>query len=99
MFDVKNKSTNSGIAAGCTINVLIALVLFAGFVFAGMSIFGRVLEFAWGYIGLVQWLLLGPLIGKLRRDGEVEMAKGMAIAGGITMLLNGGCWAVMLTVH
>ncbi len=99
MFDSRKDSVNTGVVAGCTLNVLLGLLLFiAMFRQAGKGEAGKVLEFALGGIGITQWVALGPCIYRLRGNGEAEMAKGMAIAGGITMLLSGGCWALVL-VH
>src|SRR5262249_60596817 len=56
------------------------------------------LEFPFGwvsplFIGVTQFLYLGPLIYRKRKEREYEFVKGIWICSGVTILLNSICWA------
>ncbi|MGB3292125.1 MAG: hypothetical protein WBB01_03915 [Phormidesmis sp.] len=59
---------------------------------AGIAVFG-----IFG-IGLTQLLYVVPLCIWLHRQGRVDTAKGVIIGAVLTLLLNGGCFIVMLEV-
>jgi hypothetical protein len=46
-------------------------------------------------IGVSQWLYLGPAIWFARRRGKSRTAAGLAIGGGITLLLNSACFGAL----
>jgi len=46
-------------------------------------------------IGLSQWLYLGPAIWIALRKGRRRTAAGLAIGGGITLLLNSACFGTL----
>ncbi len=46
-------------------------------------------------IGVSQWLYLGPGIWFARSRGRSRTAAGLAIGGGITLLLNTACFGVL----
>lgn len=46
-------------------------------------------------IGLSQWLYLGPAIWFARHRGVPRTAAGLAIGGGITLLLNSACFGML----
>lgn len=47
------------------------------------------------FIGLSQWLYLGPAIWIALRKGRRRTAAGFAIGGGITLLLNSACFGTL----
>jgi hypothetical protein len=47
------------------------------------------------FIGLSQWLYLGPAIWIFWRKGRRRTAAGLAIGGGITLLLNSACFGTL----
>ena len=48
-------------------------------------------------IGVSQWLYLGPAIWFAQRRGLSRTAAGLAIGGGITLLLNATCFGLLWT--
>jgi hypothetical protein len=48
-------------------------------------------------IGVTQALWLVPMVLRARRSGQHARAKGMLLMAAITLLLNGGCFGVLLT--
>jgi hypothetical protein len=48
-------------------------------------------------IGLTQALWLVPMVLRARQSGQHARAKGMLLVAAITLLLNGGCFGVLLT--
>lgn len=48
-------------------------------------------------IGLSQALWLTPMVLRARQNGQHARAKGMLLMAAITLLLNGGCFGVLLT--
>jgi hypothetical protein len=45
-----------------------------------------------GGIGVVQLAYIVPLYMHLKKNGQINTAKGLIIAASITVLLNVGCW-------
>jgi len=48
------------------------------------------------WIGVTQWIYLLPLQFWLRKTSRPLQAKGVLIAGALTLLLNGACWGWFL---
>jgi len=86
-----------GLAVGLGTNALfgLALPLLALSVFGNvdalglLGVLGGLVAFG---IGLSQWLWLVPMIRKARGQKEDARAKGLLVAGAITVLLNGACF-------
>jgi hypothetical protein len=56
----------------------------------------------WGmplYVGVTQFIYLGPLIYRERKKRPPEFVKGMWIASAVTFLLNASCWAWFSTLR
>ena len=58
----------------------------------------KVVQFLLLGIGLTQLLWPTPLWLTYKRSGKTESAKGVLVAGGITFLLNAGCWGIIALV-
>jgi hypothetical protein len=48
-------------------------------------------------IGIVQCLWVIPAYVTYRNRGETETAKGILIAAGLVLLVNGSCWGLMMS--
>ena len=46
--------------------------------------------------GLIQWAWLAPLWYSMRNNGELAMARGLAITGLVLTLLWGGCTGLLM---
>jgi len=78
-----------GIAIGGVWNVCALAISFAlVFILIGIPIFAG--------FGLVQYFWIVPLYEKYKGRGEIETAKGILIASGITVLLSAACWGSMI---
>ena len=85
-----------GVAKGVFLSVVLHLVAFIVIAVIGASIEPQdgallVLPFI-AFVGVTQWLYLGPVIWLLRRRGSTAVAKGVMIAGGLATLGTGLCY-------
>ena|ERR1041384_5008320 len=69
------------------------LAIVAGFLTMGLLV-GYIVLLGFGVVQLA-WIV--PMYLKYKRSGETETAKGILIAAGVTILLQGGCYAFVAT--
>jgi hypothetical protein len=88
-----------GVARGCLLSVLLHPVALIVIGIIGTAIDRRegallVLPFL-AFIGLTQWVYLGPAAWLLRRRGTTAVAKGVVIGGGVVTLGSTLCYGGM----
>ncbi|MEZ0369951.1 MAG: hypothetical protein ACAI44_12765 [Candidatus Sericytochromatia bacterium] len=79
--------------------MLLVPVLHLGAVFVSMAVSapfrGYPFIFFLAGIGLFQCLYILPLAWYLKRKQRPELAMGLLLGAGLSLLLNGLCWAVL----
>ena len=85
-----------GVVRGFFLTFLVHLVAFIAIGIIGTSIDKQeggllVLPFI-AFVGITQWIYLGPLAWWLRRRGSIATMKGVMIAGGLATLGTGLCY-------
>jgi hypothetical protein len=88
-----------GVAGGCLLSVLLHPIVLIVVGIIGTAIDRRegallVLPFI-AFVGLTQWLYIGPVAWLLRRRGSTAVAKGLMISGGLVTLGTGLCYGGM----
>lgn len=73
--------------------IAVVLGLFVGSVFTTLAP-----TYALIGIGVTQLIWLGPLYWHFRKSAETESAKGVLLGAGLTLLLNGACWGILLLI-
>jgi hypothetical protein len=85
-----------GVAKGVVLTLFVHVVAFVVIGIIGASIDPQegallVLPFI-AFVGVTQWIYLGPVIWLLRRRGSTAVMKGVVIAGGLATLGTGLCY-------
>ena len=75
--------------------LLLSLLLWANLTIGATQLAGVAIFGIFG-IGITQLLYVVPLCVYLHRRGRVDTAKGVIIGAILTLLLNGGCFILML---
>jgi hypothetical protein len=88
-----------GVARGCLLSVILHPVALIVIAIIGTAIDRReggllVLPFL-AFIGLTQWVYIGPAAWLLRRRGATAIAKGVVISGGLVTLASTLCYGGM----
>jgi hypothetical protein len=87
-----------GVARGCLLSLFLHPLALIAIALIGASIDPQgalfVLPFL-AFIGLTQWIYIGPAAWLLRRRGANAVAKGVLIAGCLVMLTNTLCYGGM----
>jgi hypothetical protein len=88
-----------GVAGGCLLSLPLHLVALIAIGVIGTAIERQegallVLPFL-AFIGLLQWIYIGPAAWLLRRRGSTAVAKGVVISGGLLMLASTLCYGGM----
>src|SRR5262245_57096824 len=88
-----------GVALGVHISLFLHPIALIAVAMIGGALYGRegpllVLPFM-AFIGVTQWIYVGPVAWLLRRRGSAAAAKGVMIAGGLGTLLSTLCYGGM----
>ena len=88
-----------GVAGGCLFSLLLHLLALVVIAIIGAAIYrpeGSLLVLPFlAFIGITQWIYIGPFAWLLRRRGSTAMAKGLVLAGSAVTLASTLCYGGM----
>jgi hypothetical protein len=82
----------SGLGLGCATQIVLFLLGLMGTSIPNHPRLEMFFLLGWG---LTQWIVLIPLIIRLRKQGQKRTIQGILIAGGIGVLLSSACASIL----